>query len=524
MREFLQTYSSEILLRTGEHLLLVSVAMLCATLIAVPLGILIARRPRLAQPVLLIANSIQTIPSLALFGFLITVPLLGGIGKTPAIVALTLYALLPIIQSTYTAMVQIPKGLKEAGKALGMNDGKILGLIEIPLALPILLAGIRVSTVICVGIATIAAAIGGGGLGVFIFRGISTVNHQLILAGAIPSALIALLADGGISLLEKILKQPRVSQTLNRRKRAITLGIVGLISFLTLSNFLINTILDNSKEVRIVIGSKNFTEQVILGELMAQVIEEKSNIKVDRKLNLGGTFICHEAVKAGEVDGYVEYTGTALTAILKEKPLKKPKEVLERVRATYGNKFNLEVFPPLGFNNTFAILIRQEDADKYQIKSLSDAAKYTPRWQAGFGHEFLAREDGYLGLIKNYNLKFSAPPQAMELGLMYRALAEKQVDLVAGNSTDGLITVLNLFILEDDRQFFPPYEAVPVFNRESLQKHPQLKGIIEILKNLISAQDMQQMNYEVDNQSRPVERVVTDFLKKKKVSEIGIPE
>ena len=497
-------YGAEILLRTGEHLLLVAMAMTIALLIGIPLGIVITRKPKLAKLILGVANGIQTIPSLAIFGFLISVPFLGGIGKVPAIVALTLYALLPLIRNTYTGINNIEPTLREAGRAMGMTETQLLFQVEIPLALGFIIAGVRIATVICVGIATIAAAIGGGGLGVFIFRGISTVNTQLILAGAIPSALIALGADLFLGWVEKYLTQP------GQRKQKYRL--LGLLVLLMTGLLLGISWLQNPQTDTIIIGSKNFTEQVILGEILAQQIEAKTDLKVKRQLNLGGTFICHEAVKVGQIDGYVEYTGTAWTAILKQQPITDPKIVYRQVKKTYQEKFKLKVMKPLGFENTFAIIIRSEDAQNLKIKTLSEVAQYTPQWQAGFGYEFLERKDGYLGLAKTYGLIFKNTPQQMDLGLMYKALAEKQVDLVAGNSTDGLIPVLKLVVLEDDKKYFPPYEAVPVFNQQTLKRHPEIEKALDNLSGLITAEQMQQMNYEVDNQSYPVAQVVKNFL------------
>jgi len=503
---FLFQYGSEIILHSGEHLILVVIAMTIAISIGLPVGIFITRQPQLAAPIMGLANTIQTIPSLAIFGFLISVPFLGGIGKVPAIVALTLYALLPIIRNTYIGINSINLAIKEAGIGMGMTDQQLLLKVEIPLALPVILAGVRVATVISVGIATIAAAIGGGGLGVFIFRGISTVNNELILAGAIPAALIALSADFGLGFLEKNLTKP----TGNKSKLAIILGIItliiaGLIAF----NY-------QKAPETIIIGSKNFTEQVILGELLAQHIENHTKLKVDRRFNLGGTFIVHEAVKAGKIAGYVEYTGTSFTTILKEKPISNPQIVYEKVKEYYDQKLKLTVMKPLGFENTFAMIIRGEDAKKWQIKSLSEAGKYSPQMKAGFGYEFLEREDGYPGLSKTYNLKFANIKQ-MELGLMYQALKEKQLDFIAANSTDGLIPVLNLVILEDDKKYFPPYQAIPIFNQEILRKYPELTDTINQLGGKVSTTAIQKMNYQVDNQSQPVGKVVSEWLKSQKL-------
>ncbi len=503
---FLFQYGTEIIVHSGEHLILVIISLAIAISIGLPVGIFITRQPKLAAPILGLANAIQTIPSLAIFGFLISVPFLGGIGKTPAIFALTLYALLPIIRNTYIGINSINPAIKEAGIGMGMTDQQLLLQVEIPLALPVILAGVRVATVISVGIATIAAAVGGGGLGVFIFRGISTVNNELILAGAVPAAVIALSADFGLELLEKNLTKQIANKGKFNQQIGIVLGIITLI--------IAGLIAFNYQQVpaKIIIGSKNFTEQVILGELLAQHIENHTKLKVDRRFNLGGTFIAHEAVKAGKIAGYVEYTGTSFTTILKEKPISDPESVYKKVKEYYDQKLKLAVMKPLGFENTFAMIIRGEDAKKWQIKSLSEAGKYSPQMKAGFGYEFLERADGYPGLSKTYGLKFANIKQ-MELGLMYQALKEKQVDFIAASSTDGLIPVLNLVILEDDKKYFPPYQAIPIFNQEILRKYPELTDTINQLGGKISTTAIQKMNYQVDNQSQPVEKVVSEWLK-----------
>lgn len=508
---FLNADVSEIILRSGEHLILVAIAMVVAIAIGIPLGIAITRYPKLAPPILTVANALQTIPSLAIFGFLISVPFLGGIGKNPAIVALTLYALLPLIRNTYIGIINVDPAVREAGKGMGMTDWQLLTQVEIPLASGVILAGIRVATVTAVGIATIAAAIGGGGLGVFIFRGLATVNDRLILMGAIPAAAIALGADLALGWVEKRITQQPLRRSKLDRKYVLGGGILALL--------IVGLIGTNYSQARptIAIGSKNFTEQVILGELLAQQIETHTQLKVDRQLNLGGTFICHEAVKAGKIAGYVEYTGAALTAVLKQSPIKDPQVVIDKIRQAYDRQFQLEVMQPLGFENTFAFIVRNEDAKRLQMKTLSEAAKYTPQLRGGFGYEFLERQDGYPALAKTYGLKF-AKIQQMEFSLMYQALKEKSVDLIAANSTDGLIPVLNLVILKDDKKYFPPYQAVPIFNQATLKKYPELVPAINQLTGLISTKDIQTMNYQVDNRSRRVELVVREWLKSKNLT------
>ncbi len=264
----------------------------------------------------------------------------------------------------------------------------------------------------------------------------------------------------------------------------------------------------------IVIGSKDFTEQVVLSELLAQHIESTTGIKVDRRFYLRGSYIAHQALLAGRIDLYVEYTGTALTAVLKEPVIKDPRAAFDRVRSDYASRFNLEVFPSLGFENTFAMIIRGEDARRLNIRTLSDAASHAPNWRLGVGYEFLERPDGYPGLAQAYGLHFAAAPRVMDLGLLYRALQEKQVDLVAGNSTDGAITALDLFVLEDDRRYFPPYQAVPIVRRATLEQYPALRTSIQKLAGTITDADMRRMNYAVDGQHHDVADVVRQFLRK----------
>jgi osmoprotectant transport system substrate-binding protein len=266
---------------------------------------------------------------------------------------------------------------------------------------------------------------------------------------------------------------------------------------------------------RIVIGSKNFTEQAVLGEMFAQVLEAKTNLQIERRFYLAGTFICQQAMLSGRIDLYPEYTGTALTAILKERPQGGAADVYGRVKSEYERRFGFEVGPALGFNDTFAIEIRGEDARRLHLETISQAAAYTPQWRPGFGYEFMERPDGYKGLAAAYGVRFAEQPRIMDLGLLARALKAKQVDLIAGNTTDGLIPALDLFVLQDDRHYFPPYEAVAVMRQATLARHPEVGQALDALAGKISDQEMQQLNYAVDGQHRDVKEVVAEFLRKK---------
>jgi len=265
----------------------------------------------------------------------------------------------------------------------------------------------------------------------------------------------------------------------------------------------------------IVVGSKNFTEQLILGELIAQQIEATTRLPVERRFYLAGTFICQQAMLSGRIDMYPEYTGTALTAILKQNPRGSSEQVYDRVKSEYSSRFNLQLGPPFGFNDTFAIEVRGEDAQRLHLKTISQVATYTPHWRAGFGYEFMERPDGYKGLAATYGLRFAQPPRIMDLGLLSRALKEKQVDLIAGNTTDGLIPALNLFVLEDDRHYFPPYQAVPVIRQQVLVKHPAVLDAVSGLAGKINDQEMRELNYAVDGHHRDVKEVVAEFRRKK---------
>jgi len=264
-----------------------------------------------------------------------------------------------------------------------------------------------------------------------------------------------------------------------------------------------------------VVGSKNFTEQAILGELIAQHLEMKTHLHIVRRFYLSGSYICQQALLAGRIDAYVEYTGTALTAILKEAPIGDRAGAYEQVKSAYERRFHLEVMRPLGFDNTFAMVIRGEDARRLNVHTLSEAAAFAHQWRAGFGYEFNERPDGFPGLAAAYGLNFASPPRIMDLGLLYRALLDRQVDIVAGNSTDGLLAARDLTVLEDDKHFFPPYEAVPVVRSSAFAEHPEVRDALDVLAGKISDQEMQRMNHAVDGEHRDAADVVREFLHEK---------
>ncbi len=502
---FWRTHATEFASLFGQHVLLVGASTLVAILAGVPIGILAARRPRVGAPIVWLANVVQTIPSLAMFGFLLPLPLVGGLGARVAIFVLILYALLPIIRTTTAGLRSIDHVLVEAGTAMGMTPSQLLREVELPLALPSIVAGIRVAAVIGVGTATIAAAVGAGGLGEYIFRGLSMVDPTVILAGAIPSAALALAIDGALTLVERALKRG----TRARGGRATAMVASALILIAAGVAGAAYARRGGAEVIRV--GSKNFTEQIVLGEIVAQTIESRTSLRVERRLNLGGTFICDRALRSGDIDAYVEYSGTAQTAIFHGPVDTDARRVFEEIKRRYAEA-GLTVLDPLGFENTFAMLVRGDVATTLGLRTLSDAAAHAPSWRAGFGYEFLQRADGYPGLARTYGLRFVAPPTAMDLSLIYRAVAQGQVDFVAGDATSGLIDAYGLAMLEDDRHYFPPYDAAIVARAAVLLAHPEVRTALSALSGRITLADMRRMNRAVDADHRDPADVARQFL------------
>jgi osmoprotectant transport system permease protein len=453
-----------------------------------------------------LANIAQTIPSLAMFGFLLPLPIVGGLGARVAVTVLTLYAVLPIVRTTVAGIRSVDPALVETAIGLGMTGRQRLWQVELPLALPSIVAGIRVASVIAVGTATIAAAVGAGGLGEYIFRGLAMVEPTVILAGAIPAALLALTLDGVLTLVERGVRRLLAGG----RSKAVLIASAGLL-LATAGAAVLAASLSREDGAVIRIGSKNFSEQILLGELLAQTIEARTDLRVERRLNLGGTFICDRALRAGDIDLYVEYTGTAYAAIFKEPASTDPGRVLDTVRGRYAEA-GITTLVSLGFENTFAILVRGDDARRLKLRTISDAAPHAPGWTAGFGYEFLQRADGLPGLTSAYGLRFAAPPRAMDLSLIYRALAEGQVDLIAGDATSGLIEAYDLTMLQDDRRYFPPYDAVVVARSVTVLAHPDVPAAVGSLAGRVSLEDMRRMNHEVDALRRDPSAVVAAFL------------
>lgn len=501
--EFISSQWPALLQKTWQQIYLVTIATFGSIVISIPLAILAHYYKQLRTVILSITNVIQTIPSLALLAFLL--PLL-GIGAKPAIIAMTLYGLLPIVRATLSGIETISPSLLEAALAMGLTQKQILRVIELPLALPHIIPGIKTSAVINVGVATLAAFIGAGGLGDFIMRGLAVDNTRLILLGAIPAALLALAIDGLIGFVAQVTNKRRRSHIRSWLAFGLASTLACGIGFQLLS-------VNYKHHNTIVIASKNFTESMILAELMAGMIEHHSTLSVDRKLDLGSTIICQRAMENKEIDIYPEYTGTAYLIVLHQAYREgETKEVIyDTVKNAYQKQFDITWLSPFGFNNSAAIAIRADIAKRYQVQTISDLRKMRTDFSIAALSENLQRPDGVPGIRKVYGLPLSNI-QEMDISLIYDALAHGQIDAGFVFSTDGRIPKYHLQVLTDDKHVFPSYYAAPLVRGAILRQHPQLASLLAPLANSLDENKMQQLNAEVDIDHQTPHQVAEAFL------------
>lgn len=514
--DFVLSRKSEILKLTLEHINLTFLAVAISVLVGVPLGILITRNKKLSSTVIAIANVLQAVPSLALLGFLI--PLL-GIGSKPAIVMVFLYSLLPIIKNTYTGITNINPDALEAARGMGMTKLQMLRMVQVPLALPVIMTGVRVSAVTAVGLMTIAAFVGAGGLGYMVFSGVQTVNNNMILAGAIPACILALLMDYVIGKVEDAVTPQGIKKSFSSNKKQrnfvkskiFKVSIAALLIILMAGNFMVSGLKNKNT---IVIGSKNFNEQLILGNMLAQLIEEHTDLNVDRKLNLGGSSVVFNAAKSGDIDMYIEYTGTGLVNIMQQEVIPDPEKAYNAVKEHFDNAYGLSWQKPLGFNNTYTLAVTKELAEKHGLNTFSDLRKISSNIILGCTMEFANRQDGYIGLKDTYGLSFK-DVTPIDGGLRYTSISNGKSDVIDAFATDGLIKAFDLKVLKDDKQFFPPYYAAPLVRKDTLEKHPELEKVLNMLAGQIDDETMRELNYKVDKLNEKPEDVSIEFLKSK---------
>ncbi|MCR8842470.1 ABC transporter permease/substrate-binding protein [Paenibacillus sp. SC116] len=480
-----------------EHMTISLISLFFALLIAVPLGIYLTRQKRAAELVIGISAVFQTIPSLALLGLLI--PLV-GIGTVPAIIALVIYALLPILRNIYTGIIEVDRSLIEAAKGLGMNNRRLLLKVELPLAMPVIMAGVRTAMVLIIGTTTIASLIGAGGLGDLIIVGIDRNDTSLILLGAIPAAVLALLFDFLLKKIEKFsFKKSMIS--------VISVVIaVFLVIFVTLGF--------QPQKADIVIGGKLGSEPEILMNMYKLLIEENTSLNVELKPNMGGTTFVYNALLSDSIDMYTEFTGTAIVDLLKEQPISTDqKQVYKQAKDGLQSKLNWVMLEPMAYNNTYALAIPSSMAEKYNIGTISDLKAIEHLIAAGFTPEFPEREDGYLGIQKLYGIQF-ANINIMQPALRYTALNSGDIQLIDAYSTDSEIQQYNLTVLNDDKHLFPPYQGAPLLKADTLTKYPELQGILNKLSNKITDDEMRLMNYKVNVEKKGAASVAKEFLEK----------
>lgn len=482
-----------------EHIQISFIALFFAILISIPLGIYLTKKRRLAEGVIGVTAVLQTIPSLALLGLLIP---LFGIGRVPAIIALTVYALLPILRNTYTGIKEIDSSLLEAAEAMGMNTWQKLIKVELPLAMPVVMAGIRTAMVLIVGTATLAALIGAGGLGEIILLGIDRNNTALIVLGAIPAALLAILFD---LLLRKFEK-------LSFKKSVIVMGVMAAIAIIIMVFPSLSSSLRSDENKEIVIAGKLGSEPEILINMYKILIEQDTDIQVDLKPGLGKTSFVFNSLKSGDVDVYPEFTGTAISEFLKETAASTDRsEVYAQARKGMLEQFNMVLLKPMAYNNTYALAIPKKMADQYGIKTISDLKTIEEKVKPGFTLEFTDREDGYKGIKKKYGLSFKQVA-TMEPKLRYNAVKRGDINMVDAYSTDSELAQYKLVVLEDDQHLFPPYQGAPLLKKETADKYPEIATALNQLAGKISEADMQEMNYKVNVKNQRPAQVAKEYL------------
>jgi len=478
-----------------EHLQISLLSLLLAVFIAVPLGIILVKLPKLKEWMLQLTGVFQTIPSLALLGLFI--PVL-GIGKIPAVTALVIYALFPVLQSTITGLDSVDKNLQEAAEAFGMNRLERLRKFELPLAMPVIVSGVRTAAVLIVGTATLGALIGAGGMGSFILLGIDRNNTALILIGAISSAFLAILMNIVIRYLE------------NKSLKKILISLIALITATALS--FIPSIAPIMNSRRLLVAGKLGPEPEILINMYKELIEANSDIKVKLEPNFGKTSFLYEALKNKQIDIYPEFSGTITSSLLKNQVQvsNDPLEVYEAAREGILNQDKLVYLKPMEYQNTYALAVKKDYANKYDLKTISDLSKVEDSAVAGFTLEFNDRDDGNKGLKSLYKLELNV--KTLEPNLRYQAINGGNVQIVDAYSTDSELIEYDLVVLEDDKQLFPPYQGAPLMRKDTLEKYPELEEILNKLAGQISAEEMSRMNYQVKVDKRSASEVAHEYL------------
>ena len=493
---------------TIEHILISLLAISIASVLGIILGIIISEYRKFSGLILGTVNILYTIPSIALLGFFITIT---GVGNTTALIALIIYALLPIIRSTYTGIVTINPLIIEASEGMGSTKLQQLFKVKLPLALPVLMSGIRNMVTMTIALAGIASFVGAGGLGVAIYRGITTNNSVMTFLGSLLIAILALIFDFILGLIEKRLTNyKRVKYKINPK-----LIILGLFIVIFGEYFSLNS----KKDKTINIATKPMTEGYILGQMLTELIEQDTDLKVNITNGVGGgTSNIHPAIVKGEFDLYPEYTGTSWEAVLKKED-SYDESKFDELQKEYKEKYNLEYVNLYGFNNTYGLAVNKDIAEKYNLKTYSDLAKVSNNLIFGAEYDFFEREDGYKELQKVYNIDFKKKID-MDIGLKYQAMKDKKIDVMVIFTTDGQLAISDVVVLEDDKKMYPSYRAGTVVRSEILSEYPELKPVLEKLNNILDDKTMADLNYQVESKGKKPEDVAREYLQEKGLLEV----
>ena len=493
---------------TVEHILISLLAISIASVLGIILGIIISEYRRFSGLILGTVNILYTIPSIALLGFFITIT---GVGNTTALIALIIYALLPIIRSTYTGIVNINPLIIEASEGMGSTKLQQLFKVKLPLALPVLMSGIRNMVTMTIALAGIASFVGAGGLGVAIYRGITTNNSAMTFLGSLLIAILALIFDFILGIIEKRLTNHKRT----KYKMNFKLIILGLFIIIFGAYFSLNS----KKDKTINIATKPMTEGYILGQMLTELIEQDTDLKVNMTTGVGGgTSNIHPAIVKGEFDLYPEYTGTSWEAVLK-KEASYDESKFDELQKEYKEKYNLEYVNLYGFNNTYGLAVNKDIAEKYNLKTYSDLAAVSNNLIFGAEYDFFEREDGYKELQKVYNVDFKKKID-MDIGLKYQAMKDKKIDVMVIFTTDGQLAISDVVVLEDDKKMYPSYRAGTVVRSEILSKYPELKAVLEKLNNILDDKTMADLNYQVESEGKKPEDVAREYLQEKGLLEV----
>ena len=493
---------------TVEHILISLLAISIASVLGIILGIIISEYRKFSGLILGTVNILYTIPSIALLGFFITIT---GVGNTTALIALIIYALLPIIRSTYTGIVNINPLIIEASEGMGSTKLQQLFKVKLPLALPVLMSGIRNMVTMTIALAGIASFVGAGGLGVAIYRGITTNNSAMTFLGSLLIALLALIFDFILGIIEKRLTNHKKT----KYKVNFKLIILGLFIIIFGAYFSLNS----KKDKTINIATKPMTEGYILGQMLTELIEQDTDLKVNITNGVGGgTSNIHPAIVKGEFDLYPEYTGTSWEAVLKKEGSYDESQ-FDELQKEYKEKYNLEYVNLYGFNNTYGLAVNRDIAEKYNLKTYSNLAAVSNNLIFGAEYDFFEREDGYKELQKVYNVDFKKKID-MDIGLKYQAMKDKKIDVMVIFTTDGQLAISDVVVLEDDKKMYPSYRAGTVVRSEILSKYPELKPVLEKLNNILDDKTMADLNYQVESEGKKPEDVAREYLQEKGLLEV----